>query len=147
MKKVVLILMIAFGFTTISNGQLRKVPGVVTEAFKTSFAGASNVEWKDNLTNFSANFTQNAATKTAKFNKEGVWLETVTVLSLNTLSKDVQDGFKKSKYADWTVKNVSLVEEAGKVPLYKLFVRKNDIEKRNLYFDKTGKLLSDNITI
>lgn len=147
MKKIVVALMVALTIASVSNAQIRKVPAAVTEAFKTKFSSASQVEWKDRITNFEANFTQDGITKTAQFTKEGTWIETTSTMAFSGLSAAVQDGFKKSKYADWEVKTVTVIEESNKATMYKVYVKKDDIQKRNLFFDKTGKLVKDNITV
>ena len=147
MKKILVALMIALTITSALNAQLRKVPAAVTEAFKTKFSSASQVEWKDRIINFEASFLQDGITKTAQFTKEGTWVETTSTMAFSGLPAAVQDGFKKSKYADWEIKTITVVEESKKSTTYKVYVKKDDIQKRNLFFNKTGKLLKDNITV
>ena len=114
MKKILVALMIALTITSALNAQLRKVPAAVTEAFKTKFSSASQVEWKDRIINFEASFSQDDITKTAQFTKDGTWVETTSTMAFSGLPVAVQDGFKKSKYADWEIKTITVVEESKK---------------------------------
>jgi hypothetical protein len=129
------------------NAQFRKIPAVVTDAFKTKYASASGVEWKDRLTAFEADFKLSEKDMKASFSSKGEWLKTEADFTYNGLPTEVKDGFKKSKYADLTVTGVTQVEEKEKGVLYKIVVKKNEYSKRNLVFSKTGQLISDNGTL
>ncbi len=147
MKKILSIVIIAMALVITTNAQIRKVPAAVTDAFKEKFTGASQVEWKDRITNFEATFFLNSVTHTAKFTKEGTMIEMTQALDFHQLSAKVKDGFNKSKYATWQVQNVILFQETDKPLLYRITVKKNDITKRYLYFDSTGRLVKDSITL
>jgi hypothetical protein len=129
------------------NAQFRKIPAVVTDAFKTKFATASGVEWKDRLTSFEADFKVGDKDMKASFSSKGDWLKTETKHTYNSLPVEVKDGFKKSKYADLSVLDVTQLDEKERGVLYKLVVRKNEYSKRVLLFTKTGQLVSDNSTL
>ncbi|MCW3081769.1 PepSY-like domain-containing protein [Segetibacter sp.] len=126
-----------------ANAQFRKIPAVVTDAFKAKYATASGVEWKDRLTAFEANFKSGEKDMKASFTSKGEWIKTESDFTYNSLPAEVKDGFKKSKYADLTVTGVTQVEEKEKGVLYKIAVKKNEYTKKNLVFSKTGQLVSD----
>lgn len=126
------------------DAQFRKIPAVVTDAFKTKFATATGVEWKDKLTAFEADFKLADKDTKAYFSSKGEWLKTETKHTYNSLPLEVKDGFKKSKYADLSVIDVTQIDEKEKGLLYKVVVRKNEYSKRNLVFTKSGQLVSDN---
>ncbi len=147
MKKIVSLVIIAMALVITVNAQLRKVPAAVTDAFKEKFSTASQLEWKDRITNFEATFLLNGVANTAKFTKEGTMIETTSALDFAQLSAKVKDGFNKSKYADWEVQAVITFQETDKPLYYRIAVKKNDITKRYLYFDKTGRLVKDNVTL
>jgi hypothetical protein len=126
------------------NAQFRKIPAVVTDSFKGKFADASGVEWKDKLSSFEADFTLGEKEMKAFFTSKGEWIKTETKHTYNSLPADVKDGFKKSKYADLSVIDVTQVQDSEKGDQYKLVVKKNEYSKRNLVFSKTGQLVTDN---
>ena len=76
MKKVVsvfLALFLVVTTITTSSAQVRKIPSEVTEAFKQKYPSATNVEWRDKLSNFSAAFESENEHYEARFNNKGEW--------------------------------------------------------------------------
>lgn len=146
MKKSIVLLLCAVFTAGIAQAQLRKIPAEVTTAFNTSFPDAKNVSWKDNLTNFEANFSEGAATVSAKFNNKGEWLETNKKIALDAVAS-VKDGFSKSKYRDWNLREVKEIREKGKDVEYRVYVSKSDVQKKYLYFNGRGELKREALTL
>ena len=123
------------------HAQLRKIPADVTNAFKNKYPDASNVEWKDNLTNFEVTFNLDDAEWSAQFNSKGDWKESTKKMDFDSLPESVKDGFSKSKYSDWTPGSVRIIEQNDKPSVYKIYAEKNSIVQRVfLYFDENGRL-------
>lgn len=134
-------------FASIVNAQIRKIPAEVTDAFKTRYPHAEKVSWKDNLTNFEAQFTLNGYQMNADFNSKGEWLNSERKIKFEELPGAVQDGFSKSKYADWEKNDVVELDKNGDALQYRVSVKKSSVQKKYLYFDTNGKLLRDAITL
>ncbi len=132
---------------TSSFAQIRKIPAEVTDAFKAKFPNSNAVEWKDKLKFFQANFEMRDEDYLAKFNSKGEWQETEKNIEQDKLPTEVKDGFSKSKFSDWEVKEVSSIEKKDNSIQYRILVKKSDIEKKYLFFNTSGKLLKDSITI
>ena len=149
MKTVfVTILIIASLFAVNSaDAQIRKIPAEVTDAFKVKYPSANGVEWKDKLTVFQANFLLDGEKYEAKFNNTGDWQETEKNLDQEKLPAAIKDGFSKSKFTDWEQKQITYIEKKDGAEQYRILVRKSDIEKKYLFFDKSGKLIRDAITL
>ena len=130
-----------------SYAQLRKIPAEVTENFKQKYPGASDVEWRDILKGFSAEFKLDDIPYVAYFNNKREWESTEQVIEEDNLPGEVKEGFDKSKYADWTVGTIHKIELADNSIQYRVEAIKTDIRKRNLYFNSDGKLLKDKITL
>ena len=150
MKKYV----IAFLFQMLTSfsivpcfAQIRKIPSEVTEALKQKYPDAEKVSWKDKLSVFAASFEVNNEKYEARFTDKGEWKSTEKEINETDLPGDVKDGFEKSKYADWELKNTFLIELPGNETQYRIQVAKNDIQKKNLLFNNDGQLLKDNITL
>src|SRR5919112_1449170 len=144
MKRYLLIALVSLGMISATHAQIRKIPSEVTEAFKAKFPKAEKVEWKDKLTNFEAQFNLDDNEYAADFNSNGEWLETDKKISFEALPEAVKDGFKKSKYADWTPGSVTLIEKKDKTTQYKVYVEKSSlVQKKFLYFNTEGKLDKD----
>jgi hypothetical protein len=131
-----------------ADAQVRKVPAEVTEAFRQKYPTAMNVEWRDRLSGFTATFDQDKVHYEAKFTNKGFWQSTENKMPEGELSPAIKDGFQKSKYSEeWTIKQVYKIALREDKTQYRLEIQKNDIQKKQLYFDSTGRMLRDNITL
>ena len=146
MKKVV-VLLLAIGLAIVSNGQVRKIPASVTEAFKEKYPQATSIEWKDKVTSFAASFQDNGKQYEARFNSKGEWQETEVMINEEEMPETVKEGLDKSKYSEWEIIKVRRIELPGDIVQYKVLVEKCEIQPKNLLFSSVGKLLKDNITI
>jgi hypothetical protein len=145
MKKVLLfILMTTMLGANIVFAQLRSVPSEVTNALKEKFPKASDVSWKDNLTNWQAKFKDDSIKTSVYFTSKGEWKETDKELKYDDLPAVVKDGFKKSKYNDWTPGSVLSIEKKDKALQYRVYAEKSSlVQKVYLYFDEKGALVKD----
>ena len=151
MKKLInycLALSLTFALSNTADAQVRKVPAEVTEAFRQKYPTALNVEWRDRLSGFTANFDQNNVHYEAKFTNKGFWQSTENKVPEANILPAVKDGFQKSKYAEeWAIKQAYKIDLREAKTQYRLDIQKNDIQKKQLFFDSTGRLLRDNITL
>lgn len=145
MKKVILFVFLITGMAYGNLfAQIRKIPAEVTEAFKAKYPNAQNVEWKAEVSDFRASFTSDNSEMTAEFNSKGEWKETEKKMTFDALPGTVKDGFKKSKYADWTPGSVTYIEKNGKASEYKIYAEKSSlVQKKFLYFNEQGQLVRD----
>ncbi len=145
MKKIILLLLLMISFEAAKSfAQVRKIPAEVTDAFKAKYPDAQKVEWKDKITFFQASFILNNTEMTADFKSKGEWQETDKKISFDALPDAVKDGFKKSKYADWTPGTVTQLEKKDKGVQYKVYAEKNSlVQKKFLYFNEQGQLVRD----
>ena len=149
MKKILFLLVVVFSlaWSDTATAQIRKIPAEVTSAFTEKFPQATQVEWRDKLSGFTASFSLDSISYIASFNNKGEWESTEEFIDQESLPEVVQDGYEKSRYADWNVGNVSKIEFPENEIQYKIEVAKGDIKKRNLYFNSNGRLLKDKITL
>jgi hypothetical protein len=138
------------GFVLMANvvfAQLIEIPEAVKEAFSTQYPGAENVTYEDNLVSVQVHFQKNGEKMVAAYNNKGRWKNTEKELSYDQLPEAVKDGFQKSKYADWKVSEVKLIYQPGGADRYRIKAEKNDIKKKNVYFNKSGRLVDDAVTV
>ncbi len=150
MKKLfpVALLLICFSMISVtSNAQIRKIPSTVTEAFKEKYPDATSVEWRDKLSVFSAIFVNDGVTYEARYNSKGEWLNTEHEITTEDIPEAVQEGFDKSKYADWSIEKVHQISLPRDIVQYRLHVGKTDLQKKNLLYNSRGRLLKDKITL
>lgn len=136
-----------FFSTTSSFAQVRKIPATVTEAFKDKYPQASNVEWRDKLSAFVVVFEENNTKYEARFNSKGEWQNTEEEIEESALPENVKEGLQKSKYAEWTIDAVHKIELPRDVVQYRVQAVKTDLQKKNLLFNQSGRLLKDKITL
>lgn len=150
MKKSIALLMTIALLVVAQNtlfAQLRKVPAAVTEAFKKKYPNAQEVEWKDKVTVFVAEFKENGTEYEARFTNKGEWKSTENEIGVTDIPAEVKDGYSKSKFTDWEIDEAYKIHVPGDKVEYRLHIRKNDVQKKNLLFSSDGRLLKDNITI
>jgi hypothetical protein len=140
-------LVILFLGVTTSFAQVRKIPAEVTEAFKQKYPSATNVEWRDKLSTFSAIFESDNIQYEARFNSKGEWQLTENEIEESDLPDVVKDSYDKSKYADWEIGAIHKIELADGSTQYRIETIKNEVRKKNLVFNSEGRLLKDRITI
>jgi hypothetical protein len=150
MKKQMIVSFLSVSLAIIawpSFSQIRKIPPEVTQALKDKYPDADHISWKDKLTVFAANFDMDSEKYEARFSGKGEWKSTEKEIAETELPEPVKDGFDKSKYADWEMKDICLVELPDEIIQYRIYIAKNDIRKKNLLFSGGGQLLKDNITL
>jgi hypothetical protein len=133
--------------TTTVQAQFRKIPAVVTEAFKARYPHAEKVAWKDEMTSFEAQFTLNGFVMTADFNSKGEWQNSEKKIQFSDLPSAVNDGFKKSKYADWKIASIVEIDKNSEALQYRIEVKKSAVQKKYLFFNTNGRLIHDAVII
>ena len=134
-------------FVSTSFAQIRDIPKEVTDNFGAQYPTAEKVEFKDNLVNVQVNFVLNGETMQATYSNKGVWKNTEKEWNYDQLSDEIKSGFEKSKYAEWKVVETKIVYQPGGTEIYRIKAEKNDVNKRNLFFNKSGRLMDDDITL
>jgi uncharacterized membrane protein YvbJ len=150
MKKIFpLFFMFAFLLTSGMNAfsQLRKIPSEVTERLTEKYPRASDIEWRDKLTGFTASFNQDSINYLASFNNAGDWESTEQEIEEEDIPSVIKDSYSKSKYADWEIIKTHKIDLPGNEVRYRVEVGQGDIKKRNLYFNPKGRLLRDKLTL
>src|SRR5207247_5948425 len=116
------------------HSQLRKIPVVVTDAFKYKYRNAESVEWKDKLSHYVVHFLLNGERYEAAFKNDGTWTYSQKDISEEDIPDSVEQGLSKSKYADWDIESYFELTYPDDRVEYRLLVRKSDLNKRDLLF-------------
>ena len=144
----ILFLALALSFFTIKgSAQVREIPEAVKTAFTKQYPTADSVKYEDNLVSVQVHFRQNGEKFVASYNNKGEWKETQKDWTFEQLPQEVKDGFAKSKYADWETSETKIVYKPAGTEYYRIKVEKNTVQKKNLYFNKAGRLVDDGITL
>lgn len=130
-----------------SYAQLRKIPAVVTDAFKFKYRNAESIEWKDKLSHYVVYFQLNGDRYDATFKNDGSWVFSQRVIAEDELPDAVEEGLSKSKYADWDIDSYFELVYPDERTEYRLLARKSDLNKRDLLFTTKGRLIKDKLTL
>lgn len=125
------------------NAQSPQPSPEIAKNFSKMFPGASNVDWKEKTTNFTAFFNLNDHKCEAKFAKSGEWLNTEEAIALDSLPRAIREGFTTSKYADWTVRAAYSITSSDGTIEYHIVAVSTDMSRKILFFSQEGKLLAD----
>ncbi|MBK7183171.1 MAG: PepSY-like domain-containing protein [Bacteroidetes bacterium] len=90
--------------------------------------------------NFEAEFKMNKNEYSAKFDKEGKWLETETSIKPSDISKAAKD-YLNTNFSGFEVTEAEKVETADKGIMYELDIKKAEA-KYEISISETGTLIS-----
>ncbi|TAM99576.1 MAG: hypothetical protein EPN39_06190 [Chitinophagaceae bacterium] len=130
-----------------AHAQVKDAPSLVKDAFTQQYPGADSAQYENRLVFVLVHFYQKDSVSTAKYTSKGIWQWTETAMPFSALPQQIQDGFNKSKYLGWQVDHTYIVNLPGNITRYKLQIEKSAIQKRNLFFNTRGRMISDNITM
>lgn len=130
----------------LSNAQVVNIPDKAKTHFSKKYPSAAEVEWKNNVVNYTAKFELDGIDKTAHYSLDGVWTFTDQDKELESFPEDVQTSVKKSRYSDWKIESSALVENSKNEKLYRVEF-KNGISKRYVFYDESGKEVRSSVKL
>lgn len=147
MRKIVIFLFCILVFSEISHAQIREVPTIVIDAFKEQYADVDEYEVKDQLVKVVFYFTIENDKMIATYTNKGIWKGTEKEWEFSKLPTPVKNGFDKSMYADRLVEETAIMYLPNNVEQFRMKVKKNDFEKKYIYFNKEGRMIKESITL
>lgn len=127
----------------ISVAQVVNIPDKAKTHFAEKYPGATEVDWSNNVSNYTAKFRLDGKGYEAHYDIDGGWDNTEHQIQKADLPEAVSSSFAKSRYTDWKLNSIDFVEEPKHPALYR-FNLKNGIKKTYLYMDATGKEVKAN---
>ena len=146
-RKFLLLGSILIATTVSSFAQIREIPKPVRETFANQYPQAENTDFKDQLVKVDVSFELDGEKLIASYNNKGDWKGTEKEWNFEELSDEIKDGFEKSKFVDWETTETKILYLPGGGEQYRLRVKKNDVQKKYLYFNKKGRLVREAITL
>ncbi len=146
MKKAIIFLFAAFETFTINAQKISSdnLPQEVITAFKAKFSIAEKTNWEMDYDNYQANFSVGKSDFSAKFDKEGKWIETDTYLKPSELPKEIKDALAQ-KYGE--VLSAYKIDDAMKVEKEKETIYSMEVKRgENTYvveFDQEGEMTKE----
>lgn len=144
--RLYMLMVITAMFISSVNAQIISVPDKSKEHFSKKYKGATGVDWRNNVTSYTANFKVKGRDYRAYYHMDGTWDYTVAYLKESDLPGAVNSALKKSRIADWEPKSAAYVENNKGEKLYRV-ERKKGAQELYLFYDKTGKEVKSSIKI
>jgi hypothetical protein len=142
------LIFLIFSHTTTNAQQLFAVPDIVKQSFDKQYPDAKDLKWSGGLDNHVVRFTLGERKLKANYTPKGDWVSTEEQVKLETLPEVVQQGFKNSKYKDWTLKDVLTVTKPRiEANEYYIIVQKSVLNKKKLVFDAKGRLYEELLSL
>ena len=136
MKKILVILFLATGLQL--HAQVVNIPDKTKADFAKKYPKAENVDWDNNGTNYIARFNLGKEKYAARFHMDGTWNYTEQEMELTAFPADVQTSIKNHRYSDLKILSTAYIENSKNEKLYRVEFKKG-IQKKYVFFDKTGK--------
>lgn len=145
MKKLLFIFSAAFISLNMNAQKITadNVPSSVTTAFKAKFSIAEKTTWEMDYDNYEADFTVGKTDFSAKFDKDGKWLETDTYLKPSELPKIVKETLSK-KYGELSGYKIdeAMKVEKEKEMTYEMVVIKGE-NTYDVEFSEDGEMTKE----
>lgn len=114
----------------------------VVTVFNQMYPQAQKVEWENKSGYKVAEFIFDAKESEAWFDQEGRWVMTETDILFSELPREVQEGYRSSRYSDWRVDDVDKLERPDAGTIYVIEAEQGE-EEYDLYYDPDGNLLKE----
>ena len=140
MKKYIVFILIALGSLSMVFGGT--VSEVVKQAFEKKFSNAKKVNWDNEKEGkFEVSFELNKINMSAKFSKDGEWIETASEISI-TLLPDISIIDIDRKYSGCKIMSAYIIEHSTKGMYYKVLLKAGN-KKPEMFYDEDGFPMTD----
>jgi len=146
MKFRSLIVLVVLLSTQFLNAQVVNIPDKAKNHFAKKYAGATDVEWTNNVVNYTARFTLDSIEQSAHYSVDGVWTYTDYPIEYETVPEEVKKSVTKSRFSDWNIESSGFVENSKNEKLYRVEF-KSGINKRYVFYNENGKEVRSTATL
>lgn len=131
-------LLIALLFSFTAFAQQENVPKSIKDTFSKLYPKATEVKWDKENQGYEANFKLNGKDMSIILDKDGKVMETETAIEIFQLPKGVEK-YVMDNYKGFKIISAAKIVKSNGEELYEAKISKGK-EKKDLYFDKNGKL-------
>jgi len=132
--------------TQFLNAQVVNIPDKAKKHFVKKYAGATEVEWTNNVVNYTVRFELDSIKQAAHYSVDGEWTYTDYPIEYETIPEEVKKSVTKSRFSDWTIESSGYVENNKNEKLYRVEF-KSGINKRYVFFNGNGKEVRSTATL
>lgn len=140
MKKLFLSILV-LSLPLLSNAQKvnqENIPAPVMNAFKAMYTNVPKVKWEMDYADYEAEFTNNKMEMSAKYDKDGKWLETETAIKSIALPKAVKECLTKEfgELSAYKFDDCQKVQNAANEISYEMDIIKGELKYEIVISDK-----------
>ncbi|MCD8092322.1 MAG: PepSY-like domain-containing protein [Bacteroides sp.] len=117
-----------------------KVPEALTQALKTKYPAAGDVDWEQKGSYYVADCMVDGKDLDVWFNAQAEWRLTEIDLNWDNVPGTVQTAFSGSEYATWKRDDIDLLEYPNQPSIYVIEVEKGKTEYQ-LFYSEEGNLM------
>lgn len=111
------------------------------------FPNAKNIEWRNKVSDYQVFFVTDNSKCEAKFSPVGKWISTEKQMNVDSIPATIKDSIRSGKYADWIIQSAYILNFPDRPDQYHIIVTKNDMPNKILFFNKTGQMLKENLSL
>ena len=138
---------VCIGLNKQGLGQTKAAPLPVTNNFASMFPNAKNIEWRDKVSDYQVFFVTDNTRCEAKFGTDGKWISTEKQIKNDSIPAAIKESLKSGKYADWILQSAYRLNFPDQPDQYHIVVTKNNMPNKILFFDKSGQILKENLSL
>ncbi len=146
MKKIGLLVSFALLSAYFVTAQVINVPDKSKKHFFANYPNAKNVDWTNSVAWYTAKFADKQGNHEVHYHLDGTWDYTETDTPQEAFPKAVKSSMEKSRFAGWDMKSTAYVENNKSEELYRVEWKKG-IERKYVYYDKTGREIRSSTTL
>ena len=146
MKFCSLFVMVILLSTQFLNAQVVNIPEKAKMHFAKKYHAAMDVEWTNNLANYTARFQLDSLKQAAHYSVDGEWTYTEYPLDFETFPEEIKKSVTKSRFSDWKIESGAFVENSKNEKLYRIEF-KSGVNKRYVFFQENGKEVRSTVTL
>lgn len=139
-----ILLLQIFSFNLIA--QVVKVPEKAKKHLEKKYPNNTQLDWNNNVTNYTATFTYNGKKHKAYYAMDGIWKYTEVPLDDSELPSAVKSSVAKSRIADWEHIGNAYIENHKGAKEYRVH-RKKGADNLYVFYNKKGKETKANPTL
>ena len=132
--------------TQFLNAQVVNIPDKAKNHFAKKYVGATDVERKNNVVNYTARFKLDSIEQSAHYSVDGESTYTDYPIGYETVPEEVKKSVTKSRFSDWTIESTGFVENSKNEKLYRVEF-KSGINKRYVFYNANGKEVRSTATL
>ena len=132
--------------STFLNAQVVNIPDKAKNHFAKKYPAATEVEWTNNVINYTVHFELDSIKQAAHYSVDGEWTYTDYPIDYETVPEEVKKSVTKSRFSDWKIESSGYVENSKNEKLYRVEF-KSGINKRYVFFNENGKEVRSTATL